>query len=261
MGKSFGKWKPGEVFDYGKDYGPGGTGLWDNYNGGTKSGGSLSCYATHPPLKLGDHVIYGGSCINPVVKDADIYIGLDHGMYVSNRSYPWAEDPRVEVFFPITDRQAPKDPVEFRKMVDWVCNQLQSGKKIHAGCIGGHGRTGTLLAAVTNVMLGEKDAIDYVRKNYCPKAVESHTQMDFLKKHYGITPAPVKEYTSTKAMGASNWPKNYDSEGNRTKRASSSATLFNERYGFKELEEVKPVAARGNIWGEGKHSLSFDKVG
>ena len=36
------------------------------------------------------------------------------------------------------------------------------------------------------VMRGETDAITYVRTHYCPKAVESTAQIDFLHKHFGI---------------------------------------------------------------------------
>ena len=41
-----------------------------------------SCYQSHPALKLPgtELVIYGGSCISPAVKDADVYIGFDAGM-------------------------------------------------------------------------------------------------------------------------------------------------------------------------------------
>lgn len=50
-------------------------------------------------------------------------------------------------------------------------------------CVGGHGRTGTALAAMLMAALGwkSKQATDWVRKNYCSKAIESKTQEDYLK--------------------------------------------------------------------------------
>jgi len=152
-----------------------------------------SCYHTHPPLKLvrgpKEYFLYGGSCSTPVVKDADIYIGFDrHSMHFHHSAYPWDQsEPKViEFLFAITDMSAPHDVQDFKNMITWVCNQLQEGKKIHAGCIGGHGRTGTFLAAVTAQFTGNLDAISYVRKHYCDRVVESETQVRFLAKHFGI---------------------------------------------------------------------------
>lgn len=54
-------------------------------------------------------------------------------------------------------------------------------------CEGGHGRTGTALAATYIELCGvsAKDAIKYVRKVYCKKAVESEEQEDYLKQIAG----------------------------------------------------------------------------
>lgn len=165
-----------------------------DYNGVSNYGDVLAkanvlmprCYESHPALKIGDYEIYGGSCAYPVVKDADIYIGLDHSSRQTTGAYPW-NSKRIEIHFPITDMLAPKDAEEFDKMVAWTALQLIAGKKVHVGCIGGHGRTGTFLAALVTHMTGEKDSITYVRKNYCDHAVESESQVKFLTKHYGIT--------------------------------------------------------------------------
>lgn len=48
-------------------------------------------------------------------------------------------------------------------------------------CVGGHGRTGTFLAAMA-IALGMKptDAIDHVRKNHCEKAIETLNQEEYL---------------------------------------------------------------------------------
>lgn len=145
---------------------------------------SPPCYTTHKPLVLGGGTVYGGSCIHPVIPDADVYIGLDTGMTVL-RYLPW-EKVIQQVLYPVTDMAAPSDPAGFKKLVEFVCNQLRDGKTVHLGCIGGHGRTGTLLSAVHKVVTGEADSISMVRKVYCKKAVESMVQVSFLHKHFGI---------------------------------------------------------------------------
>jgi hypothetical protein len=160
-----------------------------------------ACYHTHPPLKLpGGLTIYGGGAHNPVVKDGEVYLALEGSSAKGMK--PWLLDSGpLHVAFPIIDRHAPKDPEEFKLMIDWLCNQLHAGKKVHVGCIGGHGRTGTVLSAVV-AKLGEKDAITYVRNNYCHKAVESEAQVDFLVQYYG-----VKKVAKSDKSGS------YDDEG------------------------------------------------
>lgn len=159
----------------------------DSFSGklGQYSGKTGRCFESHQALKVGDFEVFGGSCIDPIVKDADIYIGFDSGMRLTNASYPWNAS-KVEVLFYIADGTAPTQADEFKKMVVWAAEQITLGKKVHAGCIGGHGRTGTFLAALVAYMTGNEDAITYVRENYCKKAVESTSQVDFLHKHYGI---------------------------------------------------------------------------
>lgn len=161
------------------------------YKPGAKTGGYAaykSCYETHPALVLPntDLQIFGGSCLTPFVKDADVYIGFDGGMRLGSRSFPW--EPGHEFLFKISDMQAPSSAADFKKLVDWALEQLRDGRKVHAGCIGGHGRTGTFFAALV-AACGEPDAIAYVRKNYCHKAVESSSQIDFLVKHFGVKKA------------------------------------------------------------------------
>lgn len=149
------------------------------------------CYESHKPLKVGEFLIYGGSCINPIVKDADVYIGFDSGMRHTAMGYPWNQGD--EVFFYIQDMGVPGNAEEFQRLVEWTAVQLTANRKVHAGCIGGHGRTGTFFAALVKHMTGNPHAITYVREAYCQKAVESTAQIDFLHKHFGITKvAPTK---------------------------------------------------------------------
>lgn len=159
------------------------------------------CYHSHPPLTFPDAetgeelTLYGGSCSSPAVKDADIYIGLDHGMKFTPRHLPW--NAGEEIRFPVVDHSHPK-PEEmdaWRKMIGWVIEQLREGKKIHIGCIGGHGRTGLLLSCIVREVSDIADATTYVRENYCKKVVESKSQVDWLHTEFDIKKVnPAKHY-------------------------------------------------------------------
>jgi hypothetical protein len=159
---------------------------WGSHKSSSVSTTSLRCYETHPALAIpnSDLQIFGGSCCSPSVKDADVYIGFDSGMRFTQKHWPWKKG--AELLFKITDMDAPSDAAEFKKLIKWTREQLDKGLKVHCGCIGGHGRTGTFLAALVSEF-GEPDAITYVRTNYCKKAVESSRQINFLHEHFGVT--------------------------------------------------------------------------
>jgi protein-tyrosine phosphatase len=152
------------------------------------------CYQSHKPMPIGNHFVYGGSCINPKITDADIYVGLDGGMIEHLESYPWYED-RQAFKFEITNMRVPDDAMEFHNLISYLHEALLDDAKIHIGCIGGHGRTGLVLAALVKVATGNPKAIQYVRKRYCPKAVETDEQIKWLGKHFKIHPAKPR-YTA-----------------------------------------------------------------
>lgn len=145
------------------------------------------CHETHPVLKIGGGTVYGGSCLTPI-PEADVYIGFEHGMKIGPH-HPWERTP-LHVFFPITDRRAPSSAKEFKKLIDWTLAQLEQGKTLHVGCVGGHGRTGLFLSALFATLNGDLNAITTVRNMYCKKAVESDEQVEFLVKHYQVHAVP-----------------------------------------------------------------------
>lgn len=209
---------------------------------GYKGGGSLSptyvrCYTTHKPMKLpkSNVEIYGGSCSSPMVNDADIYIGFERGMSLTKRSYPWNKGHEIQFYVP--DMGIPADAVEYKKLVQWTKRRLDAGDKVHAGCIGGHGRTGMFLAALVS-LYGEADAIKYVRKHYCKKAVESQAQVDFLGTVFGVKPAePTKGnlgYASKKNYAV------YDNEDEGARGSSSAREATRAFF---------PLTGAKGIWG------------
>lgn len=167
------------------------------------------CYESHPPLTIGDFTIYGGSCFQPVVTDANLYVGFDRGMSAM-RTYPWRN--QRSFLFPITDHSVPQDVKEFLSLLDHLHEALQAGEKVHLGCIGGHGRTGLVLSALVNRITGNPNATQYVRDHYCVRAVESTEQIEFLKKHFCIVPVtPSRQAHKSKGGGSiSNWIKGGD---------------------------------------------------
>lgn len=215
-------------------YGKGG----GSYGGGYKSL-APRCYESHPPMPLPgtDKVIFGGNCSSPVVLDADVYVGLCTSMKHTARSWPWKQG--VEFLFSITDMAAPANPDEFRKLINWLKKQVDEGKKVHIGCIGGHGRTGTVLAALVS-MYGEPDAIAYVRKHYCKKAVESKVQIDFLHEQFG-----VKKVEPSKGGGGWSATGTMPSQRKLTGDPSKAVTVSAPR----EARPIHPLAGAGNIWG------------
>ncbi len=171
------------------------TGVPHKKKGKKVSSKSHACYQTHPPLvftvpeggkyKAGTYTIYGGNAYSPIHPDCDIYVSHT-GELSGFGSKPWNKSNGViDTDYYITDMAVPKNVSEYRKMVEWLCNRLQDGKKVHVGCIGGHGRTGTTLSAVVAEMTGDPKAISYVRKHYCKKAVESEEQAEFLHINFG----------------------------------------------------------------------------
>jgi len=209
------------------------------------------CYEGHPPLTIGDFVIYGGSCSSPVVSDADVYVGFDYGHAKTPQSYPWM--PGDSFYFPITDMHAPSDFAQFKNLLTYLSVQLTAQKKVHIGCIGGHGRTGTVLAALVATMTGELDAINYVRKHYCEKAVESKAQVDFLVKNFGITSAPAaKEIHPPRVHGST-------SDYGGMKSYNRSLDLVRSIPSLPAgTAVVTPVQSVSSIWGQ---NVSFDKSG
>ena len=72
--------------------------------------------------------------------------------------------------------------------VEWVIPFVHNEKSIiEIACIGGHGRTGTFLAAI---MIREGwavvDAMEYIHGGYCTKAIETKTQEVLLEQYYNL---------------------------------------------------------------------------
>jgi len=165
----------------------------------TSTGKWKKCSDTHKPVAINckdkTYYVQGGSCTNPGganhIKNADIIVGLDRGMKTTEQQFPWTDG--EQFLYYIQDMGVPKDIKSFKTLLIYLTGMITDGKKVFIGCIGGHGRTGLVLAALITHMTGDKDSTEYLRDTYCKKAVESGAQIKWLKKHFGINPvAPSK---------------------------------------------------------------------
>lgn len=97
-------------------------------------------------------------------------------------------------------------------LVDLIGRMIGKGQTVEVGCIGGHGRTGTLLAmvALEHGVDTPEEAVKYVRANYCDQAIESATQEWYVAKYFAVTrgldvpekPKVVYSTGSSVAVGA-----------------------------------------------------------
>lgn len=198
------------------------------------------CYETHPALSVAGFEVYGGSCSRPVVQDADVYVGFDMSARRTQAQYPWSG--KSEFLFYIPDMGVPSNVEDFKALIQWLSVQLAANKKVHLGCIGGHGRTGTVLAALYASMAGGKDAISYVREHYCKRAVESKAQVDFLVTHFGVNPEPPakEEFRSAPKYAAHSHTGNHSTKRWEESKAINPSGVLNSN----------PVPSSIGIWGD-----------
>lgn len=101
----------------------------------------------------------------------------DYGLYLDHRwQPPWVHD---HLDWP--DFGVPGDPALAVTALRSLLDRSRAGKRVEVGCLGGHGRTGTALACLA-VLAGypAADAVAWIRAEYCPQAVETAEQEEFI---------------------------------------------------------------------------------
>lgn len=89
--------------------------------------------------------------------------------------------PSKLMVYPWPDLDVPREPSRFKKALHWLLRQAVDGKRVEIGCAGGHGRTGTVLAALLVLQgMSRGRAAQRVRKSYCSEAIETRSQERFL---------------------------------------------------------------------------------
>jgi protein-tyrosine phosphatase len=121
---------------------------------------------------------------------------IDIGLYLDSR---WASEhvlvtpglrlstgervrgPRA-ILYPWEDWGVPEDLTLFKLVLQWLMEEIRVGKTVEVGCMGGHGRTGTVLGCLL-ILQGRpwEEVIDMVRDGYCEDAIESRSQLRLLR--------------------------------------------------------------------------------
>lgn len=98
------------------------------------------------------------------------------------RSFGLYLDPRWEPDWPAElidwpDFGLPADPERAKAQITDAYRRIRAGELVEVGCLGGRGRTGTVLACLAVLCgLPARAAVEYVRNHYHPSAVETAAQ-------------------------------------------------------------------------------------
>jgi len=118
-----------------------------------------------------------------VVRASSIAERVEHdpsrafGLYLDARWAPtWSAD---VIDWP--DFGVPADPERAASQIERAFARARSGELVEIGCLGGLGRTGTVLACFA-VLAGVEasDAVAWVKRAYRPEAVENAAQADWV---------------------------------------------------------------------------------
>lgn len=163
-------------------------GDWDNYDWTTLS--DRHCETKVPfPSGLGE--VQCTSLSESGKRKGD---DPDFSLYLTNAWMPHG----ISTFIPWQDYGTPEVSYEFadyaiREAYNWA----KAGAVVEVGCIGAHGRTGTVLACM--MVLDDEEmtadqAITYVRAIYCTHAVESRIQEWYVARfHANHHDLPIPE--------------------------------------------------------------------
>jgi hypothetical protein len=102
----------------------------------------------------------------------------DFGLYLDERWEPtW---PAEIVAWP--DFGLPSHPEQAVAQIQAAYARARGGESVEIGCLGGLGRTGTVLSCLA-VLAGvdSSEAVGWVRRNYRPEAVESVEQEQWVE--------------------------------------------------------------------------------
>ena len=104
-----------------------------------------------------------------------LYLGNPPGL-LSRQRPPWRPDwPSDWVDWP--DFRTPRDDRSAAALIEHAYQLARSGERVEVACLGGTGRTGTVIACMA-VLAGHPatDAVGWTRRNYRPRAVETRGQ-------------------------------------------------------------------------------------
>lgn len=103
----------------------------------------------------------------------------DFGLYLDQQWTPtW---PAVMLDWP--DFGVPSDRTAADREIRGALARARAGERVEVACIGGHGRTGTVLACMA-ILAGvpAAEAVEWVRSTYCRRAVQEPSQQYWIDR-------------------------------------------------------------------------------
>lgn len=91
------------------------------------------------------------------------------------------------IYYEIADRHAPRNEGGFNFLLRTTVDYLKMGKSVAVSCLGGHGRTGLVLACLWQISHPTcKDPIFAIRQQGCKKWVESEEQARYILQRFKL---------------------------------------------------------------------------
>jgi protein-tyrosine phosphatase len=151
-----------------------------------------SCYHNGTPLVIGDYTVYLSASrdvktpLQGKAPTAAIYLDNTwvRGMVFTNDSFTSPVKNGIRLMYANWPDFGVVTIEAATLIVKWVREAWKGGDVVEVGCIGGHGRTGTMAALLcVSEGMGWRDAMQYVRKTYCDKAIENNAQEAMVQEY------------------------------------------------------------------------------
>jgi protein-tyrosine phosphatase len=89
----------------------------------------------------------------------------------------------IEVYHsPITDFGLPRE-TQMDSIIQYMQSQLDADQNVLVHCMGGYGRSGTVMGSYANSVLGVENPIEFVRLTRGEHAIETEEQEEFVRNY------------------------------------------------------------------------------
>lgn len=148
------------------------------------------CAHVAQKVRLGAYEILAGGAMawTQEIPKADVFFCL---IDWSGQAPWWLEDHCQETgvllhLFPIDGMGCPEKSGPWEAALFEIISHMEQGKTVIVFCVGGHGRTGLALACLLRILEPNiEDSVSEIRRRYCPRAIESPTQEEFVRTFRG----------------------------------------------------------------------------
>lgn len=173
----------------------------------------------HTPFQIGEYTMYASGSSGVIKVGTPMYQPKQYGFYFDLASWDnlrriesdtdYFEAKRGEIItaqdkYGIASYIHWEDfddlhPIKFQLILNKLQIALVNNLSVEIGCIGAHGRTGTVIAGLIARIegLSARDSILKAREIYCNGAVETYPQMCMIYNLTGETPPPPPEEKPT----------------------------------------------------------------